>query len=187
MDASDDRVRIGRRGVLAGLGALAATWATTWGATPAEAASKDRVLSFRSVHTGESIKAIYFSDGRYNSEALAEINLIMRDWRTGDVHPIDPKLLDVLYRVRSLLDSRKPFEIVSGYRSPRTNAMLAANSTGVAKRSLHLKGRAVDLDLPGRSLSQLRRAATSLRLGGVGYYPKSGFVHLDTGRFRTWS
>ena len=183
MDTSDDRVRVGRRCVLIGLGALA----LTWGASPARAAKKDRALAFRSIHTGESLKVVYYADGRYNAEALAEIDLIMRDWRTGDVHPIDPRLLDALYRVRSLLDSKKPFEIISGYRSPRTNALLASGSTGVAKRSLHLKGMAADLNLPGRSLSQLRRAAISLRLGGVGYYPRSGFVHLDTGRFRTWS
>jgi uncharacterized protein YcbK (DUF882 family) len=183
METKVDRDRFGRRGVLAGLGAFAVAGAL--GAEPA-CAGAGRTLAFRSRHTGESLRVEYFADGRYQAQALAEINLIMRDWRTGDVYPIDPRLLDLLYRVRSLLDCRNPVEIISGYRSPRTNAMLASAGTGVAKRSLHVKGRAIDLAIRGRTLAQIRKAALSLRAGGIGYYPSSGFVHLDTGRFRTW-
>ena len=110
----------------------------------------------------------------------------MRDYRTGEVMRMDPKLMDILYVLRGKLDSAAPFQLISGYRSPKTNAMLRQRSGGVAKHSLHMEGRAADVYLPDRDLKVLRRAALSLKAGGVGYYPKPGFVHVDTGRVRFW-
>jgi len=110
----------------------------------------------------------------------------MRDFRTGDTIGMDVGLMDILYRLRTALDSSQPFEIISAYRSPKTNAYLAARSSGVAKHSYHTKGMAIDIRLPGRQLRDVRRAALDLRLGGVGYYPRSNFVHVDTGRVRFW-
>jgi uncharacterized protein YcbK (DUF882 family) len=112
----------------------------------------------------------------------------MRDFRSGDVHPIDPSLLDVLWQTQANLKSAAPFEIISAYRSPQTNTMLRGRSshTGVAKNSMHLTGQAVDIRLPGVALADVRDAALDLKRGGVGYYADSGFVHLDTGRVRRW-
>lgn len=146
----------------------------------------ERVLAFENLHTGETLKTVYWANGSYIQSNLADINHILRDFRTNDVKAIDPKLLDLLHELKLTVGSHKPFAIISGYRSPKTNAMLRANSSGVAKRSMHLEGKAVDIRIPGYNLSNLRRAALSLRGGGVGYYPKSGFVHVDTGRVRTW-
>ncbi|MFC1684443.1 DUF882 domain-containing protein [Pseudomonadota bacterium] len=146
----------------------------------------ERVLTFENLHTGEKLKSVYWANGSYIQTNLADINHILRDHRTDDVKSIDPALLDLLHELKLTVDSRKPFAIISGYRSPKTNAMLRANSGGVAKRSMHLEGRAVDIRIPGYRLSKLRQAALSLRRGGVGYYPKSGFIHMDTGRIRSW-
>jgi len=132
------------------------------------------------------VRATYWADGVWQPDGLRKINHVLRDFRTGDVMDIDPGLLDLMYRLRALVGTDEPFEIISGYRSPRTNAQLARQSSGVAKKSLHMEGKAVDLRLPGMKLSSLRRAALSLRGGGVGYYPKSGFIHVDTGRIRFW-
>lgn len=149
-------------------------------------ATGERKLSFNNLHTGETLKTVYWEKGVYVPEALSEINYILRDFRTGDMRAIDPKLLDLLYTLRGKLDARAPFSIISGYRSPKTNALLASASSGVAKRSLHMEGKAVDISLDDVGLNNLRRAAISLRKGGVGYYPASGFVHVDVGRVRTW-
>lgn len=145
-----------------------------------------RSLAFRNLHTGERMSAVYWADGRYLPEALAEIDHLLRDYRTDEVKPIDRGLLDLLHLLRGRLDSSAPFHVVSGYRSPATNKMLAKRSGGVARKSLHMRGMAVDVSLPGRDLATLRRAARSLKLGGVGYYPNPGFVHLDVGRVRYW-
>lgn len=145
-----------------------------------------RSLSFRHLHTGETLSVSYIEDGRYTPDALAEINHLLRDFRTGDKTTMDVSLLDILHRLRTRLESEQPFEIISAYRSPLTNARLAATGRGVAKRSYHLRGMAIDVRLPGRRLRDVRRAALDLRLGGVGYYKRSNFIHLDTGRVRFW-
>ncbi len=146
----------------------------------------ERTISLYNMHTGESLKAVFWADGSYVSDGLGEINRLLRDYRTDDIIPIDPRLIDVLYRLRRKIGVRRPYHVVSGYRSPVTNAILRKNSTGVAKNSYHMRGMAVDTYLPKVELRTLQRAALSLRAGGVGYYPKPGFVHLDSGRVRSW-
>ncbi len=149
-------------------------------------AESERTIAFQNLHTGEKLKTVYWAEGDYISDSLKDIERILRDHRTGDRHPIDPHLLDILTAVQHKTDTNKPFQIISGYRSPKTNNMLNSTSSGVAKRSLHMLGKAIDVRIPGYDLRQLRRAALSLKAGGVGYYPKSDFVHLDTGRVRHW-
>ena len=151
----------------------------------AEAAT-DRALRFDNLHTGERLAVEYFSRGEYLPDALAEVNHLLRDFRTGDVHTIDPSLLDVLYDVRRATGSSQPFQVISGYRSPLTNAALRRRSEGVAAGSLHMKGQAIDIRLADVPLRQLHASAQGLRAGGVGYYPASNFVHVDTGRVRYW-
>ncbi len=145
-----------------------------------------RHLTFTHMHTSEKLSIVYCEDGRYVPEALIEINQLLRDFRTGDVHAIDPRLLDILHTVRIRTESRGRFEVISGYRSPKTNEMLRRHSSSVSQGSLHLKGRAIDIRLSDVPTRLVRKAAISLAHGGVGYYPSSDFVHLDTGRFRTW-
>ena len=145
-----------------------------------------RSLAFHNLHTGENLDLVYWSDGSYQPDALRQIDHVLRDFRTGDVHPIDPRLLDLLARVNGQLDSTGPFQVISGYRSPATNAMLRRDSEGVAKSSLHMQGQAIDVRVPDRALANLRRIAMNLRGGGVGYYPQSDFVHIDVGRVRYW-
>ncbi|WP_240143526.1 DUF882 domain-containing protein [Nitrosomonas sp. JL21] len=146
----------------------------------------EKKLSFLNLHTGERIRQVYWANGRYISGALREINNVLRDHRTGDRCAIDTDLFDILYIMQSKLGSKHEFHVISAYRSPATNAQLAAQSGGVAKNSLHTHGKAIDIRLPGRRLSDLRSVAMSLQAGGVGYYPASNFVHLDTGNFRFW-
>lgn len=153
----------------------------------AEAMSgREKALILHSLHTGEKLQATYWANGAYVPEALREIGHLLRDWRTNQTHPIDPALLDYLFDLCQRVNSTAPFQVVSGYRSPKTNAMLASRRAGVAKRSLHMRGKAIDVFLPGRELAILRRAALSLKRGGLGYYPLRGFIHLDTGRVRAW-
>jgi uncharacterized protein YcbK (DUF882 family) len=147
---------------------------------------RSRSLAFYNLHTGESLKTTYFANGEYISGALAEINFILRDWRENEVKPIDPALLDLLVGIHRRLATKEPFQIISGYRTPKTNAMLHFSTEGVAVRSLHLDGKAIDICVEGRSLKNVRRAAMSMLGGGVGYYPRTGFVHVDTGRIRFW-
>ena len=131
----------------------------------------------------------YCCGGEYQPEALKEINHILRDFRANEIKPIDPGLLDLLHELGGTLETDQPFHIISGYRSPHTNAMLRARGgehTGVASSSLHMVGKAIDIRVPGVKLDHLRGAARSLKLGGVGYYPSSNFVHVDTGRVRAW-
>ncbi len=145
-----------------------------------------KVLAFENAHTGDQLKLTYFEQGRYIKDALHEINHLFRDHHDGSVHPIDPALLDQLYDLKHALEVRKPFHIVSGYRSPATNADLRKHSDGVAKNSLHMEGRAIDIRIEGLDTRRIRNAALAMRRGGVGYYGKSDFVHLDTGSVRTW-
>jgi len=146
----------------------------------------EKTLSFYNTHTGETLKTVYWYEGAYRRESLSEINFILRDFRANEVKPIAPQLLDLVYKLSRVLDSHAPIHIISGYRTPATNAILAAHSNGVAKHSLHLLGEAIDLRIPGRRLRDVRRAAVALRGGGVGYYPRSDFIHVDIGRVRYW-
>lgn len=148
--------------------------------------ARPRSISFYNLHTSERLSTTYWAEGQYIPESLDDINRIFRDHRNGDVLQIAPKLLDALCELRSMLDSKEPFELISGYRSPATNTKLRQQGHGVAENSLHTKGMAADIRMPGRSLALLRRTAISLKAGGVGYYPESQFVHVDIGRVRTW-
>lgn len=149
--------------------------------------SGERRLSFYNTHTSEKLSTVYWAEGEYVAEGLKDVNKILRDWRTGDVEPIDRGLLDLLTHVRSVTEAgNKEIHIISGYRSPHTNQALAAKSNGVAKKSLHQLGQAIDIRIPGVDLGYLRKAALSLKEGGVGYYPAQDFVHVDTGRVRYW-
>ena len=178
------RSKLSRRNFIAATGGIL----IVSGAGPALATpfGGSRSLAFDCLHTGEKLKVEYWNNGQYVPGALAEVNKVLRDFRTGDVHPIDPGLLDLLAKLRGTLDSRDPFQVISGYRSPHTNALLHERSDGVANHSLHMQGMAIDIRLGGRSLSDLHMAALSLKGGGVGYYPQSDFVHVDVGRVRRW-
>ncbi|MEI7796743.1 MAG: DUF882 domain-containing protein [Methylococcaceae bacterium] len=145
-----------------------------------------KMISLKNSHTGDRLRLTYFERGLYIEDALQEIDYILRDYHTGDIHPIDPALLDQLYDLKLSLGVSRPFNIISGYRSPETNANLRRHSDGVAKHSLHMQGRAVDIRLEGYDVRTIRDAALSMQRGGVGYYSESNFVHLDTGDFRTW-
>jgi uncharacterized protein YcbK (DUF882 family) len=147
---------------------------------------RHRSLKFYNLHTGETLSTTYWQDGQYLPRELDRVNHILRDFRANEIKPIDPALLDLLTRIQHRLGTNQPFQVISGYRSPATNAMLHANSEGVAVHSLHVEGKAIDIAVPGRSLEDLRGAALAQRAGGVGYYPRTGFVHVDTGRVRFW-
>jgi len=156
-------------------------------ASMARAAShSERSLSFYNTHTGEQLKTCYWAEGDYLQDGIQEINQILRDHRTGDVYDMDQGLFDLLYLLQTRVESRQTFQIISGYRSPKTNAMLNKKSKGVAKRSYHMQGKAIDIRLNGCDLKQLHKAALSLKAGGVGYYPSSDFIHVDVGRVRRW-
>ena len=146
-----------------------------------------RTLSFYNTHTGEELITCYFKNGTYCPDAMGHINHILRDHYTGDIEAMDPQLMDLLNSVNRQLGCSAPFHILSGYRSPQTNDRLRKQRSGVAKFSYHILGRAIDIRLPGCDTRQLRKACLDLKLGGVGYYPRSDFVHLDTGAFRTWN
>jgi len=168
------------------LGMLAATLPWARRAAAAEAEAEPRGLAFRNLHTGEEIDVVYRVDGHLDPGALREIDWVLRDFRTGEARPMDRRLLDLLWRLRAALDTTEPYEVISGYRSQATNAMLARQSRGVSRVSLHMKAMAIDVRIPDRPLLALRDAALGLRLGGVGYYPTSDFVHVDVGRVRWW-
>ena len=146
----------------------------------------NKMLSFEHAHTGDKLKLTYFERGRYIQGALQEINYLLRDYHTDDIHPIDTALLDQLFDLKQTLGVTQPFHIVSGYRSPFTNAQLRKHSHGVAEHSFHMQGRAIDIRLEGIATSTIKNAALAMAKGGVGYYPQNNFVHLDTGDFRTW-
>jgi uncharacterized protein YcbK (DUF882 family) len=148
-----------------------------------------RALAFVHTHTRETMDIAYAVNGQYQAGALARLNHLLRDFRTGEKKPIDPKLFDLLHELSMALGTDAPYHIISGYRSPVTNAMLRERGgahTGVASKSLHMVGKAIDIRLPDVKLKTLREAAASLKRGGVGYYPSSNFVHVDTGRVRYW-
>ena len=146
----------------------------------------ERSLDFYNVHTGENLSTVYWIKGKYLPVALRDINYILRDHHSDQVKPIDPQLLDLLYTIDKIVGLRDSFHVLSAYRSPATNAMLRLYYSGVAEHSMHLEGKAVDVRFFGRDLKMVRHLAQDLQWGGVGYYPWSGFVHLDTGPVRTW-
>lgn len=151
-----------------------------------------RHLKFHHLHTGQDLEAVYWDNGRYVWDALGAINLLLRDFRSLEVHPIDVRLLDILFTLQSLTGSKEPYRIISAFRSPETNQMLSDQSaatngaTQVAKKSLHMEGKAMDVRLNDVSLTGFRDAALALQGGGVGYYADSAFVHVDIGPVRTW-
>lgn len=140
----------------------------------------------RNLHTGERLNASYWSNGGYKSSGLKQFNRLLRDHRANEVTRMDPKLFDIVYKLKEKLNFNGEVEIISGYRSVKTNEKLRAAGRGVARRSYHTRGMALDIRMPGVPLSKLRRAALDLKAGGVGYYPKSNFVHVDTGPVRRW-
>jgi len=150
------------------------------------APAKPRRLRFLHTHTSEKLEVVYYENGAYLPDAMDELNFLLRDFRSGDVVDMDRNLLDLLVMVQQRLGSRGTFEIISAYRSPATNEMLRRQGGGVAKSSMHLLGKAIDVRLTDVDTRDLRRAGLDLARGGVGYYSKSDFVHLDTGRVRHW-
>ena len=177
----------GRRRALLATGLVLAAGSSLLVPRPAAAHAKPpRRLSFHHTHTNEQISVVYHADGRYLTAELEKATRFLRDFRTGDAHPIDPLLFDFLYAAKVATGSCGVFEVISGYRSPATNAMLRRAGNGVAKRSMHTRGKAIDVRLTDVDTRVLRDAALKLRHGGVGYYRRSDFVHLDTGRVRSW-
>jgi len=174
----------GRRAFLRSVGAI--TLGVAAARASRAAADTRRTLSFVHTHTGEELTAAYFEGGTYDGPALRQVNQLLRDFRTEAVFPIDPAVLDRLYWLRLASGRDEPFHVISGYRSPTTNAALRARSGGVAEHSLHMQGRAIDVRLPGFSTAQLALLAQRQAGGGVGYYHVSDFVHVDTGRVRSW-
>ena len=175
---------IGRRKLIGvGLGL-----AGSFSAAPAAMAfaPPTRRLAFDNLHTGETLDVAYFENGAYVGDALAAVNHVLRDYRTGDVHVIEPKLLDLLTTLSASLGATARIGVISGYRSPKTNALLHKESGQVASGSLHMQGQAIDIRIPGVDTARLRDAAQRLAIGGVGYYPTSEFVHVDVGRVRRW-
>ena len=180
---SISRRRLLRLGVLA-----AAASCVPYPALALERTSQrfERSLDFYNVHTGENLSTVYWIKGKYLPVALRDINYILRDHHSDQVKPIDPQLLDLLYTIDKIVGLRDSFHVLSAYRSPATNAMLRLYYSGVAEHSMHMEGKAVDVRFFGGDLQMVRRLATDLQWGGVGYYPWSGFVHLDTGPVRYW-
>jgi uncharacterized protein YcbK (DUF882 family) len=147
-----------------------------------------RRIALHNLHTGEALNAVYWDNGKYVPDAVDALNKVLRDFRTGEVHMINPGLYDILDAISAKVENRKPYQIISGFRSPKTNAMLKkTGGGGVATHSLHMVGEAMDIRLDGVELQHLHKAALSLKKGGVGYYPVSNFVHVDVGRVRRWS
>ena len=179
---------ITRRGLLRAFAATAITAAPTFSNAAGflRGAGDIRQLSIYSQKTGESVNTIYWIDGEYITDALDEINYLMRDWRNGQIKRIDTRTIDVMAAAHNIMDTTEPYLLLSGFRSASTNAMLRRQSRNVAKNSLHIKGQAADLRLSSRSVTQMARAAASCHSGGVGSYYGSNFVHMDCGEVRTW-
>jgi uncharacterized protein YcbK (DUF882 family) len=145
-----------------------------------------RVLKFFHTHTGKTLQVVYFRQGEYDAQAMAELKVFLADWRNGEQHDIDPQLMDILWRIQQTTGSGSAWEVISAYRSPETNEMLRSRSNGVARKSQHMLGTAIDVRLRDVELASLRDTARMLKMGGVGYYAGSNFVHVDTGRVRYW-
>lgn len=176
---------VSRRLFLVGTGA-AATQVALAAPALAKGSGQYRSISLINNRTAEKLSTVYWVEGQYIPEALEAVNYIMRDWRQGLVMQIDAKTVDIMAATHNLLDCSEPFEIISGYRSPQTNAMLRSRSRGVARKSYHMKGMACDLTLQTRSVWQVSSAAKSLGAGGVGRYRRSNFTHIDSGPARDW-
>lgn len=190
-------IRMGAGGAALGaMGAVAPAWATEYqsidelmagGLTPATPTTNAvRRIALLNLHTEERCDVTYRENGACVNDALHEVNRVLRDWRNDEVHPIDPNLLDLLADLHTRMDAKGPFHVISGYRSPQTNAQLHEKSSGVATKSLHMQGKAIDIRMPGRDLTKVRDTALAMQGGGVGYYAASNFVHVDTGRVRRW-
>lgn len=147
---------------------------------------ESRTLKFYHTHTHKTLTVTYYEAGDYLPESLEELRVFLSDWRNGHQHPIDPGVMDILWEIQQVAENRNAYEVISAYRSPETNNFLRKNSNGVARKSQHLLGKAIDVRLRGTDTSQLRDIALDLKLGGVGFYEKSDFVHVDTGRVRRW-
>jgi len=148
--------------------------------------SGERSLRFYHTHTGKSLVITYYRQGEYSTGAFDEIRVFLADWRDGKQHDVDPVLMDILWQIQQATGNSNTWEVISAYRSPETNKLLRSRSSGVAKKSQHLLGTAIDVRLRGLDLEALQATASRLKLGGVGYYPGSDFVHVDTGRVRYW-
>ena len=153
----------------------------------AQPGARERFIRLVNAHTGEGFESVYWRDGVYLPDTMHQLSMLMRDHMSGDMHPIDPRLFDLLGDLRQSVGSSEPFEVISGYRSPRTNAWMHRHQRGVAAHSLHMRGQAADIVLADADLYSLHNAALELGEGGVGYYPRSGFVHVDTGAVREWA
>lgn len=185
---STDVNRFTRRGLLSAFAATAViaapTYANAFGFL--RGSGDIRKIAMYSGRTGESIETIYWIEGEYIPEAVKEITYFMRDWRSGLTKDIDVRTIDIMAAAHSLMDVTEPYMMLSGYRTPETNALLRSRSRRVARHSLHLQAQAADLRLKSRSVSQMARAAKSCHAGGVGTYTRSNFVHMDCGDIRTW-
>jgi uncharacterized protein YcbK (DUF882 family) len=179
---------ISRRGLLGAFAATAVVAAPTYSNAFGllRGAGDFRRIRMYSGRTGETIDTLYWIEGEYIPDAVKEINRFMRDWRTGEVTRIDMRTIDIMAASHRLMDVTEPYTLLSGYRSPRTNAMLRSRSSGVAKNSLHMTGKAADLRLKSRSVAQMAKAAAACASGGVGRYSRSNFVHMDCGPVRVW-
>lgn len=182
---------LNRRGLLRVTAAAAAVTGISGMLMPSESMAavykaKDRSVAIHNVNTGETLKVTYATGDRYSYGALQQLNSLMRDRRTDESTHMDPRLIDTLWALGQKLGTSKPFELVCGYRSPASNAMMSSRSDGVASNSYHTRGMAADIVMPSISLGRLRRAALDLKAGGVGYYPRDGFVHVDVGPVRRW-
>jgi uncharacterized protein YcbK (DUF882 family) len=177
------RRRLLQGGALAGIAAAGLLRA---GRADAHGETAARRIVLTNLHTGEYLDSAYFLDGDYSGDALANIRKLLRDFRSGEMHEIDPHLMDYLVEVAAKSGKEARYSVISGYRSPQTNARLHEQSAGVAQHSLHMQGRAIDVRMAGIDCADLAAHAESLQRGGVGYYRASNFVHLDTGPFRTW-
>ncbi|MDF0534442.1 DUF882 domain-containing protein [Shewanella sp. A32] len=175
-----------RRQLLKGLGGVALMSLLPAKAMASRSTKGSRSLSLYNIHTGERQDGVYWVDGQYIGDTLSSFNYLLRDFRQDLEVPMDKRLFDYLHQLQSKLGTSEEVHVISGYRSPKTNAMLRSHSSGVAKKSYHMSGMAMDIAMPSVKLAHLRDAALSLKLGGVGYYPKSGFVHIDCGPVRHW-
>jgi uncharacterized protein YcbK (DUF882 family) len=179
-------LKFGFAAIGAGLAAPALAFADTGPIVDAGPVDDMRSVSFNNLHTGESMQAVYWEQGNYIPDVLDAVNHHLRDFRTGDVHPIDPRLLDLLDALSTRTETKGSFEVISGYRSAQTNALLRERSDEVARKSFHVQGMAIDIRLADIDLERLHAAALSLGGGGVGLYPDSDFVHVDVGPVRNW-
>jgi uncharacterized protein YcbK (DUF882 family) len=177
---------VSRRSVLQNGAALAGVSLAGLSGSLFAAEQDSRRIAFTNLHTGEHLDIEYFRQGEYVDAALQQIEKVLRDFRNGESHAMDPKLMDYLVEVAARVDAKPVFSVISGYRSPETNEKLHARSSGVSEHSLHMQGRAIDVRMSGVDCAKLASSALDLKRGGVGYYRASNFVHLDTGAFRTW-